>query len=249
MTAYHRDSLDLLGLAPAIDPAAVAALDAAEARLGVRLPAAVREWYARPDAVAPLAEVNGDRPVPPADWRLTPDPAGPLLTVMHENQGVCEWSVRLDGGADPAVVVDVDERGRHTYASAFSQFVFARAWDVPAFAAPVRIAAQNRPLSPAAARALGDRFRDRGETRGWPGDRQRRFSGPGVRLLLWEGDGRTDWLLAADRPADLPAALHAVRDLDGVGANLYGVRPGDEAAFAAARSGRGGPVGAAGVPA
>ncbi|MEV5749594.1 hypothetical protein AB0L00_17395 [Actinoallomurus sp. NPDC052308] len=79
-----------------------AALDAVEARLGITLPAAVREAYAlfgrRMDLTA-----NQDELLEPKQLHVIDG----LLVFRDENQGAACWGVRLDG-PDPAVCVRPD---------------------------------------------------------------------------------------------------------------------------------------------
>ncbi|WP_431677160.1 SMI1/KNR4 family protein [Kitasatospora sp. KL5] len=84
---------------------AEADLAAAEERLGVRLPAALREAYGlfgrRPDLTA-----NHDVLLGPADLRIDED--GKVLVFRAENQGAAAWGVLLDDlhRPDPAVLIE-----------------------------------------------------------------------------------------------------------------------------------------------
>ncbi|MFE0424023.1 SMI1/KNR4 family protein [Streptomyces sp. NPDC058953] len=80
---------------------------AAEERLGLRLPAALKEAYAllgrRPDLTS-----NHDSLRPPAGLEV--DASGEALVFRDENQGVCVWGIPLAeiGRDDPPVVVRLD---------------------------------------------------------------------------------------------------------------------------------------------
>ncbi|GAA5020838.1 SMI1/KNR4 family protein [Kitasatospora paranensis] len=82
-------------------------LAAAEERLGLRLPAALREAYTlfgrRPDLTC-----NHDVLHAPADLHL--DGAGEALVIRHENQGACVWGIPLAElhRPDPAVAIRPD---------------------------------------------------------------------------------------------------------------------------------------------
>ncbi|WNI20456.1 SMI1/KNR4 family protein [Streptomyces sp. ITFR-16] len=82
-------------------------LDAAEKRLGHRLPAALREAYLLFGRRRDLTS-NHDVLLGPAE--LYVDDAGEALVFRHENQGAASWGVRLDDlrGDDPAVFVRLD---------------------------------------------------------------------------------------------------------------------------------------------
>ncbi|WKU42784.1 SMI1/KNR4 family protein [Streptomyces sp. VNUA116] len=80
---------------------------AAEERLGVRLPAALREAYAllgrRPDLTS-----NHDVLLSPAE--LYVDDGKEALVFRHENQGAASWGILLDSlqDEDPAVLIRSD---------------------------------------------------------------------------------------------------------------------------------------------
>lgn len=82
-------------------------LDAVEARLGLRLPVALREAYGLIGRRRDLT-CNHDELLDPAE--LYVDAAGEALVFRHENQGAASWGVCLDrlGEDDPAVVVRAD---------------------------------------------------------------------------------------------------------------------------------------------
>jgi hypothetical protein len=88
------------------DGVSAAVLDAAEVRLGVRLPLALREWYLlcgnRPDIWS-----RQDRFLTPQKLRLR----NGMLVFYQENQGVVEWGISLGelGQEDPPVAVDVSD--------------------------------------------------------------------------------------------------------------------------------------------
>jgi hypothetical protein len=69
----------------------------AEARLGIRLPTAVREAYQLFGRRADLTRTQ-DRLLEPSQLRF--DVTGELLVFRVENQWVCEWGVRV-GDVDP----------------------------------------------------------------------------------------------------------------------------------------------------
>ncbi|MFD5831141.1 hypothetical protein [Lentzea sp. NPDC060358] len=77
-------------------------LNAAERRLGVRLPGAVRDAYAlfgkRPDLTS-----NQDWLLAPSELRVDDD----VLVFRDENQSVAAWGASL-GGEDPEVLVKLD---------------------------------------------------------------------------------------------------------------------------------------------
>ncbi|MGC0327370.1 hypothetical protein RKD23_000360 [Streptomyces sp. SAI-170] len=84
-----------------------AELDAAEERLGVRLPAALREAYRLFGRRQDLTS-NHDVLLSPAE--LYVDEAKEALVFRHENQGAASWGVLLDSlqNDDPAVLIRLD---------------------------------------------------------------------------------------------------------------------------------------------
>jgi hypothetical protein len=79
-------------------------LDACEARLGLALPAAVREWYELLGLRGDLTN-NHDVLLGPEKIYLEDG----ALVFREENQGVCWWGVRVDDPSpDPAVIVRFD---------------------------------------------------------------------------------------------------------------------------------------------
>jgi hypothetical protein len=80
-------------------------LDAAEARLGLRLPAALREAYRLLGRRDDLCR-NQDRLLPPEELHVRED----ALVCVEENQGAAHWGIRLGdlGTDDPPVAVRPD---------------------------------------------------------------------------------------------------------------------------------------------
>ncbi|MFB4317586.1 SMI1/KNR4 family protein [Actinomadura sp. 21ATH] len=82
-------------------------LSAAEERLGVRLPASVRDFYKllgrRPDLTS-----NQDRLLPPAGLHF--DESGQALVFRDENQGCAQWGIPVQDLhlPDPPVVFQLD---------------------------------------------------------------------------------------------------------------------------------------------
>ncbi len=71
-------------------------------RLGIRLPASVREWYSYRNALPVLAaHSNEDSPIPVQEIAVLETAAGRLIPIRRENQGVCTWAILLDGSEDP----------------------------------------------------------------------------------------------------------------------------------------------------
>ncbi|MER6632090.1 SMI1/KNR4 family protein [Streptomyces sp. NPDC000987] len=168
---YHQQALRLAGHSAAVSAAAVAALDELETRHDITLPASVREWYSLASAVEILRRhSNDDRPYRieelgrPADEESDcPDPVASqgLLPFMVENQGVCYWAVRLDGSADPEVLVSFEDLAPDSWlphARSFSEFVLTQIWDRPTGDANRHVHSKGEQPTPADLTALGELF-------------------------------------------------------------------------------------------
>jgi hypothetical protein len=113
MTAFHTATFRLLRTEPHVSPAAVSWVEDAERRLGCRLPASVREWYCNAKAIDILSRYsNQDPPIALKKFAVIEWESLRLLPFKYENQGVCTWSISLDGSDDPPVYVDVDSDGK-----------------------------------------------------------------------------------------------------------------------------------------
>lgn len=226
MTSYHRATFDLLGDLPRTSAGAIAELERAEQRLGMRLPSSLREWYSYDGALTILAShSNDDPPIPVEEFSLTDSDAGRLIPIRRENQGVCTWAVVLDGSDDPPVMVDVDSDGAmwQPFARDFSTYVYTCVWDYcVVLSQAAMVQAQNVPLSPRSLHALQGLFDEGPRTFGGPGSTQYRFSGDQHGILIWATDhGQADWFVGAADVTSLEAVLRLVWDLDGVGVSFY----------------------------
>lgn len=132
---YHQKTFNLLMKQPIISADSVAALERFEQVEKISLPASVREWYCC--GGRDLLDIGSDRAI---DFRTLPVNnkyhhllEQGLLPILIENQAVVKWAVRLDGSADPAVLVTWDEIRPSAvwelYAETFSVFAFTRLWD------------------------------------------------------------------------------------------------------------------------
>src|SRR4051812_13188258 len=127
MATFHGRTFELLSSRPKASTTALGELEATERRLNLRLPPSVREWYSYQAALSILAEhSNDDPPIPVWEFAPVESPAGRLIPIRHENQGVCTWAILLDGSEDPPVLVDVDSDGKvwQPLAREFSTYVY-----------------------------------------------------------------------------------------------------------------------------
>src|SRR5215469_1898983 len=83
------------------------------------------------------------------------------------------------------------------YAAAIEDFIAARRWDHLCLSAPLGLQAQAIELDEASLAYLQVRLPPVVETAGWPGTRQYRFEGRGLRVMLWSYPGQCDWWISA----------------------------------------------------
>jgi hypothetical protein len=225
LKSFHSATFELLGFEPQCSRAAVSEVERAEVRLGFRLPASVREWYSCDGAIRILeTHSNGDSPIPVAELTIRQSMSQRLLPFRIENQGVCIWSIMLDGSDDPPVYVDVDSNGRdwHLQASTFSQYVRACVWDYKmVLSQPALVQAQNAPLSFEAIHELDQALHAGPRTFGWPGSTQYRFAGNDYALLIWSAASQADWFVGGRDEASLESVLRRTWHLDRVGESFY----------------------------
>jgi hypothetical protein len=223
VTTYHSKSIAILGRKPKESSTALAQIDDAERRLGIRLPPSVRQWYAYKDAIQVLAShSNDDRPIPLHKFELEQWNSNRLLAFKHENQGVCVWSILLDESDDPPVYVNVDDNGWNLQADTFSDYVYSCIWDYAVvFARPALVQAQNDPVSDDAINTLAAEFAEQLRTYGWPGCTQYRFAGSREAILIWSAANQADWFVAADDAETLRSVLQRIWGIDAVGQSLY----------------------------
>ncbi len=238
-------------MVPVVDEAARAAISDRERRLGVKIPAAVAEWYPLRGAVEILVGASDDEAVGLEELGEPLDGWGGgrrdfvregLLIIRIENQGVCHWAVPLDKGDDPQVLVEVDSPPDRLlwqlHAPNFSGYVFTLAWDRLAFGLPYGLAAQDQPLGQQDLALLKRRFVQRPSTYTWPGRVTYRFERDDQRVVVWNADGfdhddpraefgaQADWWLHAGTGASLASLARELRGCGELATRLYAVSGG-----------------------
>jgi hypothetical protein len=228
MTSFHSATFGLLQVTPQLSPAASAEVDEIERELGFRLPSSVREWYCYQDAIDILSRYsNQDRPIPVREFAVQEWNTHRLLPFKHENQGVCQWAMLVDGSADPPVWVDVelveaDWPHWVMQAPTFSTHIWACVWDYSrVLDQAALVQAQNQPLSLGVLSELRELFSEQPSTFGWPGSAQHRFVGDGVAILIWAGGDQADWFVGASEARSLETCVRQVWKLDSVGESLW----------------------------
>lgn len=231
---YHGDALHLLDRTPRFSRSASDELNSRERELGITFPESFREWYSLERAVSLIQSGRDDSVLatselglPFKDWYG----GGPkdfvaenLLLFMQENQGVCNWAIRLNGTPDPPVVVEVDTAPCAVWlrcADTFSTFVWCQIWDL-APARSISVSAQVTELSRSDFRFLKAQFVERPKTYGWPGKVNYRFEAGESRILIWDGEDRgVDWMVWSRTAKQLQAVLKEIWHCGELSQQLY----------------------------
>jgi hypothetical protein len=254
---FHDATAGLLGRPPRLSATAVRTIEDWEARRGLALPAAVREWYTLEGCDDLLHGGDGSYPIPLEDVLATHEQvvtspeALPRIRILIGERGAFdpyhEWDLHLDGSDDPPVhkvseVVPTGEVDAFVEADHFSAFAFGRAWDALPYAA--RAVALGQPaLCPPELDELIAAFpeapRQSGEHR-----TVYRFHGPGGRLGVRTGDWRdggaiADWDLRSDSPDGLEQLARRVWHLGALGTALQSGDPDGQAVLNRLRAGSG----------
>jgi len=183
-------------------------LQAAERRLGLRLPPAIREAYGLFGRRQDLTSVQ-DRLLGPDELEV--DLTGEVLIHRVENQSVAVWGVPLAAMAqpDPPVVLarNFEDVGWEPFLDRFSVACVEMVLSESLFSAPVELS-DNRELDPAAAALVGQLFASLAMPAypmwALPGGSVRWFVGPEVLVCDFAGT----WLWVRARTT---AELDAVR--------------------------------------
>jgi hypothetical protein len=223
--SYHDATFRLLGKNTDISAAAKLMFNESEHRLGIKMPMSLREWYERESAIVVLADCsNQDPPIEVSRFKIVAWHGKRLMPIRNENQGVCTWAVEIDGGENPAVLVEVDSNGTHwdVLANSFSEYVFSCVWDYKlVHMQPALVQAQNIKLSGAAIDLLSREFVPVLSTRCWPGSAQYRFQGSGCGVLIWDSPEQADWFVGARDAESLRVALETIGNIDLVSKQFY----------------------------
>ena len=222
---FHDATFRLLGSEPRFSLTAKNCLDESQHRLGITLPASVRDWYERESAIRVLADYsNEDPPIEVSQFELIRWQSKTLMPIRYENQGACTWAIEIDDSDNPPVLVDVDTNGTHwnLLAKSFSAYVYSCVWDYKiVLNQPALVQAQNRKLSDVARKELFKRLTPEVTTHGWPGRTQLRFRDSGFGVLIWDSEEQADWFVGASDNESLRLGLEAVWELDSVGNSFY----------------------------
>jgi hypothetical protein len=175
--------------------------------------------------------VDGPESTRPGRGRRFPGWPGSVLVLANENQHVCSWGVPLDDGDDCPVLVGgylshTDETTAE-YASSVEDFIAAWRWDLRCMdtlrfqdTKPL-LQIQAPELTQSELDYLRARLSPAVSTAGWPGDRQYRFEGRGVQVLLWAAHGWCERWISAETEEPLRAFAAELLELPGLRDNLW----------------------------
>lgn len=199
--------------------------------MGIRVPAEV-ERLITAQVAAETARVFGDQVVypeqvvvdgPESNWhgtgRMFPRWPGEVVVLSVENQGVCSWGVPLGRDSCEVLVggylLDVGD-ATVRYAASVTDYIAARRWDEQCLSGAPLLQAQAPELDGASLARLEGLLSPALSTAGWPGSRQYRFGGAGVRVMLWTQRGQCDWWISAASEPQLVAFMAGLIDLPGL---------------------------------
>lgn len=132
--------------------------------------------------------------------------------------------VPLNGDRGPVLVGgDLLDIGKATveYAASVGDFIAARRWDRRCLEAEPLLQAQAPGLDRSSLGRLQALLSPAVSTAGWPGSRQYRFEGLGVRVLLWSAEGQCDWWISATAQEPLRAFTSELLELPGLRETLW----------------------------
>ena len=232
---YHKDLEKIIGTPLVFSDTSMNQAMKRESALGIKFPASFKEWYSLDGSVDLLKKYShDDEPIsieklgePFDNWyglgRKDFLSEG-LLVFMVENQGVCNWAIRLDGKDDPEVMVIVDPLKNSRWeicSDKFSTFMYCQCLDY----APKKsfdVSAQERFLSEDDIMFLKANFVYLPETYGWPGKTNYRFkSENGYILLLHVPNVQTDWFINSPTKDGLRNILKMVWHCGNLSKSLY----------------------------
>lgn len=133
---FHRETLELLHIMPPLSQSAQTQLVQFERSTGIRLPAAVREWYSLMGCMEIMREISDiHKPARITDYdedlvsryRATA-PNLSMLPIMYEYEGVWHIAVVVGADDDPPVYLGYQEEEGFEWclhAQHFSDFVYA----------------------------------------------------------------------------------------------------------------------------
>jgi hypothetical protein len=196
-----------LGPGDGVAPEAIAA---AERRMGVALPAALREWYGM---VGRRDDLLGGGNYLMAPERLAVRNDG-MIVFYGENQTVCWWAVRAeDGGVeDPPVYFAERVMGEWEVEDpTVSQFILQMTLLETQFVAPFRA---NAAIPAGLVDVIAREYEDLGLTWWhWPAYPGRRFGGGGVLISTDGATGSTEgWVWVAAKREEDRARVMALLD-------------------------------------
>lgn len=214
---FHQRTYETFSIQPANGE--MERVKQAEARLGVSLPEALKEWYARPDAVTLASRQDCLHSLEKIG--LIKFDGKSYLHFMTENQGVCIWATEIDSLPDPPVLVNVDNHGWKPYSSSFSDAIFCQIWDWQDY--PISAYADADTLKAEELSVLQNLFQALPKTRGWPSSSQSiRLDGQDRSLLLWIGSGMCHFNLRARSSNAFKELLNLIWNMSDVRQRIEG---------------------------
>ncbi len=220
---YYQSTFDLLKLKPRILESNVDLLKRQEKKLGRHIPESVIEWYSLEGSIDLMRKYsNDDYPEEVHSFKIIEIEEGEVISIMTENQAVCEWVLKIDDSKDPPVLVKVDGSLGHKgkwqiYSNHFSEFIYSIVFDHINQFYPTITAFSCEMMNEQEYTDIKKTFIEDLITYGWPSEIQLRFYNKERNqfILVWNkyecgNDLCSDWFFWGTTKEDLFKLLEIV---------------------------------------
>jgi len=229
---YHQKTFELLNQEARFSQEFHAKIESIKREKGIAIPSSVVEWYSLENATEILRQNSND------DHFLEVEDFGKpsyknedllaerLLLFMIENQGVCEWAIKLDNSDDPPVFAkDVDSKIWEFCAEKFSTFIWTLVFDWGRIRQndSYFLCAQAEPITQNDLSELQRNFQEEPRTHCFPGKINYRFSQQDKRILIWSNSDQADWNISTNSPQALYELAQGIWHLSNLKISLYDI--------------------------
>lgn len=233
---YHQATFDLIREKPIFSPKASEVLDRLEQNRGIILPAAVREWYSLEGAVEILnrfPSCGNARKVEELgaintywsnkkQYEVDLLQQG-LLWIMRELQGICSWSIQLDGSDNPPVLVSFNDTFADwdLYIETFSSFTYICAWDKLLVGEDQLFGWKRDSLLPSERTFFQKHFQEGPRSYNFPEEITYRYYSGSQRILIHNGKDQSGFYFYAPDDDDLKRLVTTVLQCDSLKGEMH----------------------------